>query len=376
MKNTAVQHGLRRANTGRLQSLWVELPGFCNLACTYCYARGGKPNRPDDLLSKDDYNRLLAEAESIGVDSLGIPGAGEPFIERNLELTMWFLTRATELGMFVTVFTTGEFLTEELIAKLKKLPVELMLKGNTLDPEEQDKFVSDPAHGRNIEGYGAKRNATLQALINAGFNSPEDEIARKFGRESRLALVTSIMASDEPDGPSNVNDVAEVLRFCRKNNIIFDCDSVLDVGRAQSCHLKIPGEGIKVALLELQQIDKDEFGQSWELSQSYVGTVCDRYMHHMYISQYGDVRPCIGAEEVKLGSVKTKTLDQAWESTEMRIVRSRCYGGKCGTKCANFAEGKCNSCLGRRAKELSNEQLCRDGFVDTEGCWNFRQKGE
>jgi hypothetical protein len=372
ISSKAVQHGLERINIGNLQSLWIELPGYCNLACSYCYACGGEGLKRDELLSCDDYTRILNEAKAMGVDSIGIPGAGEPFVAANFELTMWFLHQCAERGIYVTLFTTGQFITPELAAELYELPVEIMLKGNTLDPDLQDRFVSDPSRGREIHGYGEARNKAIETLVAAGFNDEEKCLA-KWGRKSRMALVTSIMTGSDGE-ISNYDEMASLLRFCRERNIIFDCDSVLKRGRGASCDLCEEDARIRAKLTELQAIDATEHDMHWELSQSYVGTVCDRYMHHLYVNQYGRIRPCIGAMDVDLGNIKESTLGQAWGSLEMSIIRTRDYHGKCGDECANFAEGKCNSCLGRRTKDLCNEQLQRDGFVDTVGCWNFRQK--
>lgn len=372
----AVQHGLERQDTGMMQSLWLELPGYCNLACSYCYANGGKPEHPADLMSWETYEQIIEEAKRIGIDSIGVPGAGEPFLHRNKELTMKVLRKCAELGIFVTLFTTGEFIDEELARELYELPVEIMLKGNSLDPDRQDAFVSNPAIPNNRgmrRGYGTKRNAVIELLMRLGFNN-ESMCMAKFGRRSRMALVTSIMTSEEvkDGGPSNYKEMAEILRFCRRRNIIFDCDTVLKVGRGADCGLCISDKEIKAKLLELQRVDRQEFKNFWEVSQSYIGTVCDRYMHHMYVDQYGTIRPCIGATEVNLGNIKTTTLAQAWDSIEMRVIRGRHYGGICGTDCRNFQEGKCNSCLGRRAVNLTNEFLREHGYVDTVGCWNNR----
>ena len=375
MKNIStksVQHGLERKNNGKLQTMWLEIPGYCNLFCSYCYACGGSVLKKENLLSWQQYESILNQAKQLGVDSIGIPGAGEPLLGKNLELTMKIIRRCEELGIYVTLFTTGEFITEQLAEQLYELPVEIMLKGNTLDTEKQDKFISDPARGLIRKGYGAKRNATIQLLMRNGFNN-EAQCMEKFGRKSRMALVTSIMLGE--DGTlDNLNDVVEILRYCRINNIIFDCDSLLERGRGTSCQLCASDQVLKNKLLELQEIDAKEFGNVWELSQSYVGTVCDRYMHHLYVSQYGEVRPCIGAMDLVLGNMHNVSLEAAWNSSEMQIIRARKFSGKCGERCDNFAKGKCNSCLGRRAVNLDNEHLLEQGYVNTVGCWNCRKK--
>ncbi len=375
ISSKAVQHGLERQMTGKMQSLWLELPGYCNLACSYCYAEGGCPKTPENLLSWEHYESLLEQAKEMGVDSVGIPGAGEPFDPRNRELTMKILQKCAELGMYVTLFTTGHLISEKLAREIYELPVELMIKGNSLDPATQDRFVSNPALGgkKGIRrGYGRRRNESIEMLMRLGFND-EANCQKKFGRKSRMALVTSIMTSeDTKEGPSNYDEMVEILRFCRKHNIIFDCDSVLKVGRGTTTRLYVCDEELRQKLQEIQRIDREEFQNFWEVSQSYVGTVCDRYMHHMYVDQYGTIRPCIGATGVNLGNIRSITLAHAWESVEMKVIRARNYGGVCGTNCQNFAEGKCNSCLGRRAANLTNEFLCTRGIVDTIGCWNNR----
>jgi len=124
-----------------------------------------------------------------------------------------------------------------------------------------------------------------------------------------------------------------------------------------------------------QKLDQEEFGNNWPITQSYVGgPICDRHHHHLYITQYGEILPCIGATGVSLGNIRTTTLQKAWDSREMNLIRSRSYIGKCGSECANFADGKCNSCLGRRTINLTNQNLIVKGAVETIGCWNFRQR--
>jgi MoaA/NifB/PqqE/SkfB family radical SAM enzyme len=365
MSNNEFQMGLRRENTGQLQSLWIALPRICNLDCPYCYACD---NTSGKHLEWPEYQIILNQAKEMGVTSLGIPGAGEPFISGCIDLTKKIIGEATKLGMYATVFSTIEFITEDLTDWLWTQNVELMVKFNSPDPDMQDRFVSN-SNGRTIKGYGKRRNEVLTMLMEKGWND-EEKCMESQGRKSRIALVTSIMTSKR--GPTNYDQIADILRFCRKNNLIVDCDSILTKGRGTDCGLCTADRRLKQKLLELQKIDREEFSNEWEIGQGYIGVSCDRYMHHMSVNQFGDIRPCIGAEKVILGNTRTTTLEQAWNSTEMTLIRNRCYGGVCGTDCKNFTEGKCNSCLGRRAVDLTSESLIEKGFVDTLGCWNNR----
>jgi len=315
--NMPVQKGLTLRPNGNLQSLWFELPSFCNLACSYCYAEGGKPERPGDLLSWDDYTRMLEEAKELGVISPGIPGAGEPFVKKNKGLTMKVLEKCADLGFYTTLFTTGEFITEELADRLKEMPLELMIKCNSLNPDVQNAFVSDPERNRIITHYGQKRNEVLEMLMQKGFNKPYKD----GKRESRLAIVTSIMTKSSGN-LTNYEEMPDLLRFARRNNLIFDVDSVLPEGRGATCGLAIQDSELRECLEHIQKIDKEEHGRDVKIGQSYYGTICDRFAHHLYVNQYGDIRPCIGAMDVNLGNIKTTSLAEAWERPEMQISKT------------------------------------------------------
>jgi MoaA/NifB/PqqE/SkfB family radical SAM enzyme len=319
------------------------------------------------VMQWEDYDRILLEAKAMGVDSIGIPGAGEPFIRNNRALVMRFLYRCKDLNMYVTLFSTGEFITPELAKELYELPVEIMIKCNSLDPETQDRFVSDPKRNLYIVDYGTKRNIAIQNLIDCGFNNRE-ACMEKYGRPSRMALVTSIMTSEQGD-LSNMGDIAKVLRFSRERNIIFDCDTVLQQGRGASCELCASEAELLAKLQELQKIDTEEFGNIWEPGPGYVDTICDRHAHHLYISVEGEIRPCIGALGVNLGNIKNTTLEQAWNSKEMAAIRNCQFSGPCAT-CKNLANKKCFGCRGRHCdqKLLNNDTLLTTGLVPTIGC--------
>jgi len=422
--DVSVQFGLGSAvDGGKLTNLWMETtkPEHCNLACRYCYAKGGEKQK--EALTTDQWLSILEQAKILGITSIGIPGAGEPFHPSARDRTMQILEKCGDLGIYTTLFTTGEFITEGLADRLHQFPVELMIKGNSLVPEIQDNFVSDSARGRIIKGYGVSRNNALELLIKKGFND-ERRCLEQFKRKSRMALVTFVMTDEvtesqahpvspeeirtfvgllqqyanlgigksykraldeasgiELEGTSNFREIAYLMAFARVNNIIFDVDSVLQRGRGASCKLNPADERMKAKFKELQVIDNEVFGYEWGVNTTYVGVACERPRRHLYINYTGEIRPCIGATGVILGNIQNISLTQAWESSEMKILRAKSYHGKCADQCANFKDldprtGKplCNSCLGRCTEDLTNESLLKKGYVQTIGCWNFRER--
>jgi MoaA/NifB/PqqE/SkfB family radical SAM enzyme len=361
-----VQPGLGTTVTapgGELRSLWIELPAWCDLLCPYCFAGTRRRDPHTNNLSFQEYEGVIREFAQLGGKDIGIPGAGEPFHARsggresNRALTLKILELCRPLGISVTVFTTGHWIDTALARDLFDYDVVLLVKFNSIRMDVQNALVG----GSRRLNYAAERNEALFRLIYRGFNKPA------FGKNSRLGVVTSVLNANKTELPW-------MLRFARNNNLIFDCDTILRRGRGAAFDDAggTPRDDEMKQIFEtLQKIDAEEFGNYWDISRSYVGTCCDRFRHHVYVTRVGDVHPCVGATAVELGNIRRNSLAECWDNSLMRLIRNQSATGKC-TTCANFIEQKCYSCLGRCTDELSTKQLQRDGHVCTTGCWNYR----
>lgn len=364
-----VQPGLGTTTTkagGELRSMWIEIPGWCDLYCQYCFAATRKIDRDPDNLALEEYQRLITSFAEMGGRDIGIPGSGEPFHRddqmgvSNRKLTLDILGCCKELGLRTTIFTTGHWIDATLADRLTQYDVVLLLKYNSMDEKTQNSLVG--INGKHPHfNYAQQRDHALLLLMAMGFNRPA------FGKQSRLGIVTSVMNA-------NKNELPTLLRLARWQNLIFDCDTILERGRGRSFDEAggSPRDNeMREIFRTLQRIDAEEFGNHWDISRSYVGTCCDRFRHHLYISKTGHVHPCVGATTVDLGNIRTSTLQECWDTPAMKIIRNHAYTGRCA-ECLNFKEQKCYSCLGRCTANLSNSQLERDGCVKTIGCWNHR----
>ena len=362
-----VQPGLGTTYTkpgGELRSLWIETPGWCDLFCQYCFAGTEKIDDEKNNLSIDEYKKLILEFAQLGGQDIGIPGSGEPFFRSqrdttdNYRLTFQLLDICKELNISLTIFTTGHWIDALTAQRLLEYDVVLLIKLNSFNEDIQNELVgADPIKNN----YARKRDQALLRLMAFGFNQPA------YGKKSRLGIVTSVMNANKYELPL-------LLRFARRHNIIFDCDTILQRGRGVNFEEKggtPSGEEMLGIFRLLQQIDAEEFENIWDISRSYIGTCCDRFRHHLYISQSGAVHPCVGAKSVELGNIRQKTLLDCWDAPAMKIIRNHKYQGVCA-KCLNFIEQKCHSCLGRCTAALSRQQLECDGYVRTVGCWNNR----
>ena len=332
-----------------LKDIWIEVGQSCDHRCKNCFesTEKGIDKNPKNLKIGEIIN-TIDQAIKMGINEVGIPGAGEPFHPENIDTTLKIIEHDFKFGIHTTIFTHIGFFNEELIKNLNKYgdKLTLLVKFNSFKPEVQDSFDE-------IKGYTIKRKKILDLLFKYKFNDGK-----------RLGFVTSIMTI-------NYDEIPEIFRFCRKNNLIIDIDNLLPKGRGKKSKYNISDKKMKVMYNLLSDIDKSEFKRKWEPTCSYIGEYsCNRYCHHLFIDKTGNVYPCIGSRNVLLGNVKNKKLIDMWNSSEMKIIRGRCYDGKC-YDCKLFIDNKCNSCLGRYTQNLDNSDLLKTRKVHTTGCFAY-----
>lgn len=352
-----------------LRSMWIEIPDYCHLQCGYCFADTERqnPHKCPQRLAETDYLKLLDDFRKAGGLYLGIPGNGEPFHPCNRELVMSLLRHATDIGLSTTVFTTadsifytlsgkdyetavGHPLDNSLACELLTLNVILLVKFNSEQSAVQDKLVGQP-------GYTDARKRAMDALIGLG-----------FAKERRLGIVTSIL-------PENKDEIYGLFGYAQKNNLIFDCDTILPRGRGCAWNEKHP-----VATGEYKAIyDKVNrmCGHPTVSGGSYVGPACDRVRHHLYVDVTGNVYPCIGCVGKDpgfcLGNIRKMPIDDIWNHRLRVLLRDDLGGtlkGRC-TWCENFQK-TCWSCLGRQVVRC--DITADSAALETKGCFNHRPK--
>lgn len=328
-----------------LESLWIEIPDYCHLHCDYCYAATDEsPKDNKNYLRMEEYGDILKEFSEMGGRYVGIPGKGEPFHNKNWELTEYIINKCTDYNLELAIFTTGDAIffgpTDTInsepkydkIEALKDKDVILLIKCNTLDYHKQNNLVHD-----RFGKYAQMRERAIGYLINE----------YKLNTQHRLGIVTSVLKDNE-------NEISELYKWANKHNIIFDCDTILERGRGKeyTSSGQVPSsidlEKVFNKLKEVGAVNNCQGG-------TYVGCTCDRILHHLYISVTGDIFPCIGClrediiSELKLGSTKDTGLSQAWHSamrSRLANHHKNVFYGVC-KKCQNFIDEVCYSCLGR-----------------------------
>lgn len=411
-----VQAGLGTTpDLGILQSVWFEIPGNCDLRCPYCFCATTGVEKVKGCVASDEqgsgdrsqyhfepYQQYIFRPLSEQIDAwnsatpeqrigrfgcppenaqttetvrgkVAIPGAGEPFHPLNRNLTLSLIRSANSLGLHMTIFTTGHWIDDALASELFPLDVVLLVKRNSSRRDVQNKLVGMPVD----HPFFDQRELAVQRLMLAGFNKPYGKPGSPEYQETRLGVVTSMMRE-------NIDELEDLLDFARENNLIFDCDTILERGRGGRCRQRPTDQMTERGFRVLQKRDRVRWKRRWDISSTYVGTACDRYRHHLYVDRLGRIYPCVGCLEDKelgidpviLGNIKDgpTALLEAWRSPIMaQVIRPWNYGGPC-KDCTKPEKGICFSCLGRFRDSLVTLTKGSTEPIRTIGCWNRTAK--
>jgi len=330
-------------------SIWLNVGPACDLHCPRCFNDNpGTGCAGSDDLSVLEIQRILAEAATLGVQSIVVPGFGEPFHPNNQPATWTILEGVGTLGMRAVVFTHGGHIEPSMVERLGALPVSLFVKYDSPRATIQDLEAGQ-------DGYTQRRERALQLLIGAGF------AASPRRNETRLGLVTTMM-------PSNISDIPWIHRSCRELGLFPDYDTVLPVGRGREPRSQVDPASALRLLQQLRTIDA-EYGMNWDAAPTDVSFSCARPLYNLHVSPNGSVSPCVGTTHIDLGSLRDAPLARIWSSQPAVMVRQyvQRLDGAC-VGCENLSRG-CRPCLSRCLTEEGRERLIREESVGTLGCW-------
>lgn len=359
-----------------LKSLWLSIPAICHLSCPYCFASTNNPDKRIEKISFESYEKIIREFASLGGEFIGIPGDGEPFHDLNWELTKFIITLCSELKIKLALFTTGDLIFfkpngNESQVDYGKIDfigdkdVVLLIKYNHSNEDIQNNLV-----GNKNPNYARLREKAIEILI--------DKYHFNDGKR-RLGLVTSIMKENaEKLEPNGKLEIINIFERSQRDNLIFDCDTILELGRGKSFSTSekrvLPQVDLEKVFKKLSEAGAVGLNQGG----TYVGnTCCDRILHHLYIKANGDVFPCIGCsredlcDKMQLGNIEYETIKELWNKPLRRRLAENRYETLVGVcaNCENFQTEKCYSCLGRCVlDEDSGTPINDDGLITTIGC--------
>lgn len=288
----------------------------CPWNCEFCFTEDDNPTglkkRLVNEMSLEERLNLIDASAALGARSINFIGAGEPSIDPHF---FTLLERMRDRNITPIVYTEGalRFTDCKFAQRVYDLGATVVLKVNSLKDETyQNAIVAGPA-GRKpprAQNYTKDRNKALELLMELGFNACTP---------TRLAFDTIICQE-------NVNEITEIHRFARRNNIFVLFVNYLPSGRStQVMHNAISREQQFQVFEQMATIDREEFGIEHRACFPYAGGVpCTIRGLGLYVKIKGEVFDCPG-EAAAMGNVRTESLAEVWEKA--RAITQNFDGG-------------------------------------------------
>ena len=210
----------------------IDFPSSCNSNCIGCYCHASKKD-PGKRIPIETIEKVLADARKLGIKQLVLAADGEPLIDQDYFFKV--IRYATQMGIESIIYTIGSLIAPEISSRLYNLKTSLLVKRNSMIHQKQNQMLRVDLSEKMLQG--------IHNLINAGFN------------QERLALESFVSKANE-------RDLADVLRFCRKNNLIPYFEDFVCINQPQEVidQMALTPEQLTEAFQRYQQIDKNEFG--------------------------------------------------------------------------------------------------------------------
>lgn len=287
----------------------IDFSELCDLNCSYCDRFDDRKAKNKKKLTRKEMQSIFRQAKELGCGTVEIPGVGEPMLD---PLFWEHIEDISALGMATVLYTSayshdGCLITDETARKLKELNVSVVLKYESMSHDVQDALV-------RREGYSKVAEQALLSCLKAGLNMPG---ATQLG-------IHTVVTNDNRD------DVIDIFRFCRANNIFPYVVSSIPDGNALRMGSVVARSDALNVLEEIMQIDKDENAIEYQATLPVAGGFSCRQINvGMFIDLYGDLYEC-NAGGKHLGNFRNfDSLKDVWHSTELRSLREKPQNGYC-----------------------------------------------
>ena len=289
-----------------LLSIELEFTRKCNLKCIYCYTDAGKA--ADNELNLDEIKSIVVQAKALGAKKIILLGGGEPLIYNNLTDIIEFINSS---GLEQVIFTNGTLINEKIAGILRKNRVSVIVKHNSFKSDVQDTLA-----GKKGTYWQIKRG--LDILRKAGYPNGK----------SSLGIQTVICRQ-------NIDEIPDIWAWARERNIIPYVEILTLQGRARkNGSLEVRSSKIKSLFEQLESIDENKFGISWEAHPTIAAFSCKRHLYSCLVNAQGNVQPCTGVD-LSVGNIREKPLNEIL-ATSVVIKKLR--------NVFEHLEGECRDC--------------------------------
>lgn len=248
----------------------------CPHNCFHCFT-----DKNRRTLSLQEIKRVIDQVAEMGARAIDFLGEGEPTIDPHF---FEIIDYTTAKGIIPVVFTDAatKMRNRDFVRRVRDAGVTVCPKCDSLFNTKYQNWVVGDDSGR----YFDQRNEALKLLMEEGFNKVEPDGTTRLGFDMVISS-------------RNICEVAETLRFCRKNNLWVVFSFFLPAGRSASTGFD---RGLKPTVRARQDmrktiatIDKDEFGFDHLIWNNFVTMPC---VERIQIYGDGRVSPCPGNETI------------------------------------------------------------------------------
>jgi len=280
----------------------------CPHDCFHCFT-----DKRKRTLTLKEIKRVIDEVAEMEARAIDFLGEGEPTIDSHF---FEIVEYTSSKGIIPVVFTDAatKLRDRDFVQRLKDTGATVCIKCDSLfNPVYQNWVVGD-----KVGRYFEQRNEALGLLMEVGFNKVESDGTTRIGFDMVISS-------------RNIEEVAETLRFCRKNNLWIVFAFYLPVGRAVNSAFDRSLEPSIRARQEMQRIvhsiDRDEFGFNHVIWNNFATYPC---VERIQIYGDGRVSPCPGNETV-IGIVQERSIRELHQTILDQFPGHdpSCFDGHC-----------------------------------------------
>lgn len=280
----------------------------CPHDCFHCFT-----DKNRRTLTLDQIKRVINELAEMKARAIDFLGEGEPTIDPHF---FEIIEYTAHKGIVPVIFTDAatKMRDHDFIKRVKDTGASVCPKCDSLFSAEYQNWVVGDKKGR----YFAQRNEALNLLINEGFNGVSSDGTTRLGFDMVISS-------------RNIEEVAETLRYCRRNNIWVIFSFYLPAGRSGSENFDQKLQPSKEAKREMREtvltIDRDEFGFSHPIWNNLTTVPC---VEQIQIYGDGRVSPCLGNETI-VGIVQDHSIRELYQMILGRFPghNPTHFGGHC-----------------------------------------------
>ena len=272
--------------------LVLEVTSRCNLSCRYCYVNGCKAEP-----SLSEIKKIIDEAADLSIFQFCISG-GECFLRKDI---FKILEYAVKKGLDLSIVTNGALLNKNVIKFLDDLNLISILQ------------ISIDSHiGEVHNSVRGRYQDTINGLKNIFECSTETPMIGSVIHKQNVGSYLQTLDFFYPKVTNFhvMNIQASQMSLLNKSFLYVEPQKLTDFWISLNEKTKVSG------------IQVDIYEQDLKLKETARFTGCTAGKTKVVITSELNVLPCDITRNLILGSLRSKTIKEIWDSQEMKALRS------------------------------------------------------